>query len=78
MNQIGNAQHEADRVQDVALPGPIQPGDGVKLRIEAMDLGTLAVRFETIDDDGFDVHFFAIDYTLRPLAHRLAQSTKFT
>ena len=51
VGEIGDAEQEANGIQDVGLAGAIETGDGIESRIEAVDLGSLAVGFEAIDYD---------------------------
>ena len=48
--------HEADGVEDVRLPRPVQTRDRVELRVEATDHGALRVRLEAVHDDLHDAH----------------------
>ena len=54
--EVTNPQHETDRVQDVGLAGPVQPGDRSELGVERADFCPHSIGFETIDDDLLDVH----------------------
>ncbi len=54
--QVGDAEQEADRVQDVGLARPVEAGDGVEAGVEAADLGPRAVRLEAVDDHLLDEH----------------------
>ena len=61
MRQIGNPEEEANGVQDVGFPGAIQSRDGVESGIESLDHRSLSIRLEAVNDDGFDIHFVALD-----------------
>ena len=56
LRQVGNAQHEAYRVQDVGFTGPVQAGDGVEQGVERRDNGPLRVGLEAVDAHFLDVH----------------------
>ena len=56
MAEVGDAEEEADGVEDVGLAGAVEAGDGVKLGVEAGDLGALAVRLEAVDHHALDEH----------------------
>lgn len=56
LGQVGDAQQEADGVQDVGLAAAIQAGDGVEQRVEPVDLRPLRVGLEPIEYDRLDVH----------------------
>ena len=56
--QVGDAQNEADRVEDVGFATSVEAGDGVELRVETGNNCPLRVRLEAVDDDLFDIHGF--------------------
>lgn len=56
VGQVGDAQKEADGVQDVGLAGAVKAGDGIEGRVEAVDFRALAVRLEAVNDHALDEH----------------------
>lgn len=54
--QIGDSQHEANRVQDVGLSRTVQPRDCVEVRIEALDHSPRRIRLEPFQAYLLDVH----------------------
>ena len=56
LREVGDAEHEADAVEDVALPRPVQPRDRVELAIEPADRSPDGVRLEAIEHDLLEVH----------------------
>lgn len=54
--EIGDTHEEADGVENVTLAGSVEAGDGVEGRVEAVDLGSVTVRLEAVDDHRFDIH----------------------
>lgn len=54
--QVGDAQHEADGVEDVGLAGAVEAGDGVEEGVEARDDGPGGVGLEALQADLLDVH----------------------
>ena len=63
--QIGNAQHEANGVENVGLAGTIKAGDGIEVGIESRDYRTSGVGFEALQADLFYVHYWDEIETLR-------------
>lgn len=56
LGQVRDAQHEANRVQDVAFAAAVETRDSVELRVEALENRPRRVRLEPIDDHLLDVH----------------------
>ena len=56
LGELGDAQHETDAVQNVALARPIQPRDGIELLVEGPRDGAPPVGLEAVEDDLLDVH----------------------
>ncbi|PON56293.1 hypothetical protein PanWU01x14_183050, partial [Parasponia andersonii] len=56
--QIGDAQHEADGVEDVGLSGAVEARDSVEEWVETRDDGPRRVRLETLQANLLYVHFF--------------------
>ena len=56
MTQICDSHEEADCVQNIAFPGPIETGDSVKGGIKTINLDSLTVRLEAFYDHGLDEH----------------------
>ena len=68
--EVGDAEHEADGVEDVGLSAPVQAGHGVELGVPAGDDRPVRVRLEAIEDDLGDVHLCRHADTLRPRFER--------
>lgn len=60
MAEVGNAQKETYRVQNIGLAAAVQSCDGVEQRVEAVDLRPLCVGFESFNNDRLDVHLWAV------------------
>ena len=58
VREIGDAEDEADRVEDIRLAAAVESRDGVELMVEAGNDGALGVRLEPVDDDLFYEHGF--------------------
>lgn len=56
MGEIGNAQKETYRVQNIGLAAAVQSCDGVEQRVEAVDLRPLCVGLESFNNYRLDVH----------------------
>jgi hypothetical protein len=56
MSEVGETQHEADRVEDVTLARAVQSRDRIELWIPALDLGAGRIGLEAVEDNLFDVH----------------------
>ena len=56
LREVGDAEHEADGVQDVGLAGAVQARDGVEEGVERGDNGPLRVGLEPLDAHLLDVH----------------------
>ena len=56
--QVGDAEHEADGVEDVGFATAVESRDGVELRVKTGNHCPLGVRLEPVDDDLFDIHGF--------------------
>ena len=56
VREVRDTHEEADGVQNVALAGAVETGDGVEGRVEAIDLHPLAVRLEAVNHDRLDEH----------------------
>lgn len=54
--QVGDAEHEANRIENVRFAGTVQAGDGVEEGVEARNDGSCGVRFETFQANLLDVH----------------------
>lgn len=54
--QVGDAEDEADGIEDVGLAGTVQAGDGVEERVEARNHGAGRVGFEPFQTNLLDVH----------------------
>lgn len=54
--EVGDAEHEADGVEDVGLAGAVEPGDGVEQRVESRHHRPPRVRLEALQADLLDVH----------------------
>lgn len=61
--EIGDAEHEADGVQDIGLAATIQTGDGVEVRVEVGHDHSVGVRFEALDCYLLDIHRGALPLT---------------
>ena len=55
--EVGDAEDEADRVEDVGFSRPVEARDGVEEGVEAGDDGSGRVGLESFESDLFDVHF---------------------
>lgn len=60
MCEIGNAQKETYRVQNIGLAAAVQSCDGVEQRVKAVDLRPLRVGFESFNNNRLDVHLQAV------------------
>ena len=56
LRQVGDAQHEADGVQDVGLAGAVEPGDGIEKGVEARHHRALGVALEAVHHNLLNVH----------------------
>uniref|UniRef100_A0A0A9F103 Uncharacterized protein n=1 Tax=Arundo donax TaxID=35708 RepID=A0A0A9F103_ARUDO len=54
--EVGDAEHEADGVEDVGLAGAVEPGNGVEQRVEPRHHRTPRVRLEPLQGYLLDVH----------------------
>lgn len=54
--EVGDAEHEADGVEDVGLAGAVEPGDGVEQRVEPRHHRPPRVRLEPLQAYLLDVH----------------------
>ena len=54
--QIRDPEHEANRVEDVGLAGPVEPRNRVEKRVEPWDHGSRRVGFEPFQAYLLDVH----------------------
>jgi len=54
--EVGDAEHEADGVEDVGLAGAVEPGDGVEQRVEPRHHRPPRVRLEPLECYLLDVH----------------------
>lgn len=54
--QVGDAEDEADGVQDIGLAAAVEPRDGVEAWVEAADVCADGVRLEPIDDQLLYTH----------------------
>lgn len=54
--QVGDAEDEADGIEDVGLAGTVQAGDGVEERVKARNHGAGRVGFEPFQTNLLDVH----------------------
>ena len=60
LRKVGDAQHEADGVENVGLAAAVEASDGVELGVEARDLRARSVRLEAVQHNPFDVHGAAV------------------
>ena len=56
LRQVRDAEHKANRVQNVALARAVEARDGVELLVEARDDGSRRIRLEAVDHDLLDEH----------------------
>lgn len=56
LRQVLEAQHEADRVEDVGLARAVEPRDGIEAGVKVVQRDLLRVGLESIDGDVLDVH----------------------
>ena len=56
LREVRNAEHEANRVEDVRLAGAVQARDRIELLIPARHDRALRVRLEAVDDHLLEVH----------------------
>ncbi len=49
LREVGNAEHEANRIEDVGLARAVQARDGVEERIKGTHDRTLGIGFESVD-----------------------------
>lgn len=54
--EVGDAEHEADGVEDVGLAGAVEPGDGVEQRVEPRHHRPPRVRLEPLEGYLLDMH----------------------
>ena len=54
--QVGQTQHEANGIQDIALATSIEPSDGIETRIESPNMRAHGVTFEPVDDELLNAH----------------------
>lgn len=59
MGEVGYSQKKTNRVQNVWFSAAVESCDGVKQRVEVVDLRPLSVGFESFDDDRFYMHLLA-------------------
>lgn len=57
LTQICYSQHKAYWIQYVRFARAIEPGDGCEFTIEIIDFRSFSIRFETIENHRFDIHF---------------------
>lgn len=56
LREVGDAEDEADGVEDVGLAAAIQTSDGVKAGVKTRDHGAGSIGLEAVDYDLFNVH----------------------
>jgi len=54
--QVGDAEDEADGIEDVGLAGTVQAGDGVEERVKARNHGAGRVGLEPFQANLLDIH----------------------
>ncbi len=56
LGQVGDAQHEADGVQDVGFATAVEAGDGIEVSVKAWHRDALSIGLETINADLLNEH----------------------
>lgn len=60
LSQIRDAQHKANGIQYIGFSSAIETGDCSELFVKTFDFSTFTVRFETIQNQLFHVHFLIL------------------